>query len=196
MWKGPRNMQKNLLVFSILFFTAGCAITSMEAKIRPDINVVQSDIGKGRQIGILVVDERPDDKIGKRAAAGAAIKMKEDLAAIYQSALLEGMRRKGFEPIAGEIDGVNLKVEIRALSYDVTTGWWTGGIDTDSAIKAYAKGTEEVYERLYRSSDENRVVFVPGAKGSNEKLNGVVNQTLRALLEDQKLLEVLAAAEM
>lgn len=171
----------------------GCAITSMEAKIRPDISVTESNIGQGRAIGVRVLDERPSQTVGKRAAAGASIKMEEDLETIYQTALMDGLRRKGFAPEPGEIDGPNLKVEVRALAYDVSIGWWTGGIETDSAIKAYVNGATENYERLYRASDEDRAVFVPGAKGSNAKLNAVVNETLRSLLEDQKLLEVLAA---
>ena len=124
---------------------------------------------------------------------GAKIKMEDDVAAIYQAALVDGLRRKGFDAQPGAVDdSPTLKVEIRSLAYDVSAGWWTGGIETDSSVKVYALDASEPYEKLYRSSDEDRTVIVPGAKSSNKKLNAVVSNTLRQVLEDQKLLEVLA----
>jgi len=187
-------MNKTVLLFIFCALaTSGCAYTSMDAKIRPDMAVQESNIGDGLPVGVYVIDERPTQDVGRRSMVGAKVKMKEDVAAIYQTALVDGLKRKGFAAEAGEIDGSNLKVEIRALAYDVSAGWWTGGIETDSAIKAYANGPAANYERLYRASDEDRTVIVPGAKSSNEKLNAIVTETLRELLDDQKLLETLAA---
>lgn len=171
----------------------GCAITSMEAKIAPDVAVPEENIGIGRAVGVSVFDERPNSDVGRRAVAGAKIKMNDDIATIYQAALIDGLKRKGFAPVAGALeDGPTLKIEIRSLSYEVSTGWWTGGIETDSSVKAYAIGAAEPYERLYRASDDDRIAVVPGAKTSNAKLNRVVTATLRQLLEDRKMLELLA----
>ena len=173
----------------------GCAITSMEAKIAPDVAVAQSNIGQGRTIGVQVVDERPNSDIGRRAVGGAKIKMEDDIAAIYQASIIEGLSRQGFSPVVGaQSDGPTLKVEIRSLNHDVSTGWWTAGVEIDSTIKAYAINTDESYERVYRASDDDRMAVIPGAKTSNRKLNAVVSGTLRQLLEDRKLLEILAAA--
>jgi uncharacterized lipoprotein YajG len=188
-------MIRILWVAALAFLAGGCAITSMEAKIAPDTQVTESNIGDGAVVGVVVLDERPTQDVGKRAVAGASIEMNDDLAAIYQAALIDGLTRKGFAPVPGYSDGADLKVEIRALSYDVSTGWWTAGIATDSAIKGFVLDGAEPYERLYRANDEDRAAVVPGAKGSNKKLNAVVNSSLRQLLEDQKLLEVLASGE-
>lgn len=173
---------------------SGCAVTSMEAKIAPQINFAQSDIGKGTRVAVNVLDERPTKDVGKRAAMGAKIKMTEDLSAIIQTAVFEGLRRKGFEPVAGADAPSNLKIEIRSLAYDMDTGWFTGGVNVDASMKAVAKGSGEPYERFYRSGDNDRVVFIPGAKENNKKLNAMVDNVLQQMFDDQKLLEVLASS--
>lgn len=182
------------IILASAFALSGCAYTSMDAKIAPDVMVAESNIGAGRPVGIVVVDERPTQDVGKRSVVGAKIKMDDDVAAIYQTALIDGLKRKGFDAQPGEVaDAPTLKIEIRSLAYDVSAGWWTGGIETDSSFKAYALNAGESYEKMYRSNDENRTMVVPGAKSSNKKLNAVVSDSLRQLLEDQKMLEVLAS---
>lgn len=172
---------------------SGCAYTSMDAKIQPDVFVQESQIGRQQTVGVVVVDERPTQDVGRRSAVGAKIKLKEDIAAIYQAALIDGLKRKGFDAQPGAIDGKpTLKVEVRSLAYDVSAGWWTGGIETDSTIKAYAQSVSVPYEQVYRSNNEDRTVIVPDAKSNNKKLNAVVSDTLQQLLNDQKLLETLA----
>ena len=180
-----------LAAAAIAMFAPGCAITSMEARIAPNLELVDEDVGKGRIVGVSVADERPTSDIGRRAIGGAKIRMSDDLAAIYQSALVRGLRQKGFDARSGAVAGApQMKVEIRSLSYDVSTGWWTGGIETDSAIKVVAIGAAESYERIYRASDDDRIVIVPGAKTNNRKLNLIVSSTLRQAVEDRKLLEL------
>ncbi len=185
MWK--------LIVVLTFPLIGGCAITSMNAKIAPDMQIAADSIGEGHEVGVVVIDERPTQNIGKRSAVGANIKMQDDLAAIYQQALMDGLARKGFAPVPGESPEANLRVEIRSLSYEVSGGWWTGGINIDSAIKAYVIGPLETYEHLYRASDSDRAVFALGAGTNNEKLNAAVEETLHQVFEDQKLLEVLTA---
>jgi uncharacterized lipoprotein YajG len=183
------------LIIAAAALLGGCAITSMEAKIRPDTAIVEDLSGGGATVGVTVADERPSQDIGKRAAMGASIQLNEDLASIYQTALIDGLTRRGFDARPGAVNGApELKVEIRALSYGVSTGWWTAGINVDSAVKAYVIGGVEPYERLYRSSDQDRAYFYPGAKTNNSKINEAVSMTLRQLLEDAKLIDILASA--
>lgn len=190
-----RPALKALAAVSLSFAAAGCAITSMDARIAPSLELADEDVGRGRIVGVTVVDERSTSDIGRRAVGGAKIKMVDDLAAIYQASLVSGLKQKGFDARAGAVAGApTLKVEIRSLSYDVSTGWWSGGVETDSTIKVFALNAAEEYERVYRANDDDRIVVVPGAKTNNRKLNLIVSSTLRQAVEDRKLLEVLRDA--
>lgn len=187
-------MHKACAALFLALLLPACAITKMEAKLDPMVDVAESNVGQGRTVALSVIDERPSRDIGKRAAVGASIEMKADIAAIFQEKIGEGLRRHGFSVVNGASpDAATLRIDVRSLDYDVSTGWWTGGIDVSAAMKARAQGALEEYERLYRANKEDRVVFVPGAKGSNERINAVVADLLRQLFEDQKMLEVLAA---
>lgn len=185
---------KKYFVLVLAILASGCAITAMDAKINPDPQVASSNIGGGVAVGVTVVDERPSKDLGRRAAGGGAIRLDADLAATYQAAIIKGLGAKGFSPVAGHIDGANLKVEIRSLSQDPSAGLWTVGADIDSSIKAYANNPNaKPYEHLYRSNSSNRTMFVSGAKSTNDKLNDATNTTIFNMFDDQKLLETLAA---
>lgn len=187
-------MKKSCAAILLALALPACAITKMEAKINPTVDIAESNIGQGRTVALTVIDERPTKDLGKRAAMGAEIEMKDDIATIFQEKIGEGLRRNGFAVVNGTAPGAaTLRIDVRSLDYDVNVGWWTGGIDVSASMKAQAKGAREEYERMYRSNKEDRVVFVPGAKGSNERINTVVSELMRQLLEDRKLLEVLAA---
>jgi len=166
----------------------------MDARIAPTPLYQQSSIGGGRQVGVLVTDERPTNDLGRRSAAGGTIRMNQDLSAIYQKAIMDGLRAKGFSPVGGNVEGANLKLEIRGLNIIGTTGFWTMGSDIDSAVKITASNKEAKYENFYRASSSNRTMLVSDAKASNVKLNAVVNDTFEKMFSDQKMLETLTGS--
>ncbi|MCC4254124.1 YajG family lipoprotein [Sphingobium naphthae] len=175
---------------------SGCAITTMEAKIDPQPQVQQSNIGQGRKVGVVVVDERPTRDLGKRSSIGGSIRMNDDLTVIYQKAILQGLAAKGFAGVGGAVtDGANIKVELRGLNQVSTTGLWTMGTEIDAAMKVIAVSGGRNYEQMYRAGDSHRTVAVSGAKALNEKLNAVVNSQIEAMFSDQALLSTLVAMQ-
>lgn len=181
------------LVSLIALALAGCSITTMEAKIDPKPQIEQSQIGAGRTVAVTVVDERPTQNLGKRSSIGGTIKMDQNLAVIYQDALMAGLRTKGFSPVGGEAKADSrLKVEIRGLNQVSTTGFWTMGSNIDAAVKAYADAGPSHYEQIYRAGAEHRTIAVSGAKALNAKINAVVNEQLQSLFADNMLTAVLA----
>ncbi|MEC3912193.1 YajG family lipoprotein [Sphingobium sp. CR2-8] len=176
------------------FILSGCTITTMEAKIDPQPQVQASTIGNGKKVGVIVVDERPSKNLGKRSSIGGTIEMNEDLAVVYQTAIMKGLSAKGFSPVGGvSPDGSNLKVELRGLNQVSTTGFWTMGADIDAAMKVVVTGGSAPYEQMYRAASSNRTIVVSGAKALNKKMNAVVNDQIEAMFNDQALLTALAA---
>lgn len=186
-------MKHIVLAVSASLALAGCAVTSMDAKIAPQPNFQSSSIGAGKVVSVSVVDERPSKNLGKRSTAGGNIYMKEDLAAIYQAAIIDGLARQGFNTSgASARDAATLRVEIRGLEQVSTTGLWTMGSNISAAVKVYAKNGSEAYEQLYRADAENRTLAVSGAKSLNEKMNAVVDQQLEQMMSDRLLIGTLA----
>ncbi len=176
---------------------AGCAFTPMKVELAPDTGVPVSNIGEGRTVYLAVSDERPTESIGNRGSAymtGAQITLGEDLTAVVQSAMAEMLGTKGFDVVFEEPEAPhsNLRVDIRGLQYDTSTGFWTGGVEVTAALKATAANEFETYENFYRYEDEDRVVFVPGAEGNSQRINAALNDVLHQAVADRKLLEVLA----
>jgi uncharacterized lipoprotein YajG len=186
-------MIRRLIIFPVAFFMTACAITQQEAKLDPTLFVTNTNEGNGIEVGVVTIDERPTRNLGQRAPGGAQIVYNGDLAVLLHGKIVEGLRKKGFKSVGGAIDGVNIKVEIRSLNYEVSSGWFTGGIDVDSAIKAYVTGSGSAYEKLYRSSKEDRVVFASTAGANNERLNGALSEVLRRMFDDQALINALKA---
>lgn len=186
-------MKKMLFVTGGAMLLSGCAITAMDAKIAPSPEIQTSEIGKGQTVSVMVTDERPSKTLGKRSSAGGVINMKEDLATIYQTAIIDGLKRKGFNAVGGDAQGAaRLKVEIRGLQEMSTMGFWTMGTNISASIKVYSDSAGAHYEQMYRGEVEHRTVAVSGAKALNEKLNAVINSELEAMFNDQMLLTTLA----
>lgn len=172
---------------------SGCAVTAMDAKVAPQPQFQTSEIGKGQTVSVVVVDERPSKNLGKRSNVGGVINMKDDLAAIYQTAVIDGLKKNGFNAVGAAAPGAaTVKVEIRGLEEMSTMGFWTMGTNISASIKVYADSAGAHYEQMYRGEAEHRTVALSGAKALNAKLNAVINNELEQMFADQMLLTTLA----
>ena len=186
-------MKKSLFVIGASACMSGCGITAMDARINPQPQVQASEIGKGLTVAVSVVDERPSKTLGKRSSMGGVINLNDDLAAIYQRAIIGGLRQKGFNAVGDSVPGAaQLRIEIRGLQEMSSMGLWTMGTNISAAIKVYADSAGSHYEQMYRDENEHRTVAVSGAEALNAKINAVVNHELEQMFADQMLLTTLA----
>jgi len=159
--------------------------------------VLSSDVGKNATIGVKVVDERPSKSLGRRGTAyGAAAEITEtqDLAVVVQQQGIDGLQKKGFNPVDYNEEKVpRLTVEIRLLEYSTSQGFWTGGVHIKGALKAVAVRAGNNYERMYHTEKEERVVIVPTANTNEQWINTPLNDVLRQLFEDEGLFRFLAS---
>ena len=189
-----RGSSLGVLVLALI--GSGCAFTSQTAMLRPEFNIAQTTRGNGARVLVTVVDERSDQDFGRRgtgALRGATVHADQDIGSVIREAVSKGLSQLQFRPVAeGEVDRT-LKIEVREIKYETSTGFFTGGIHTSAAIKALAERGGESLERFYRASDEVRVLFVPFAESNEEMLNTVVNDVLTQLFADYELIGFLAA---
>lgn len=189
-------MKKLFVVLAGLVLLCGCAFTRQQANLSPTLNVVSSDVGKNVTVGVRVIDERPSKSLGRRGTdygAAAEITEAQDLAVVVQQQVIDGLRKRGFNPVDyGEGKDPRLTVEVRLLEYSTSQGFWTGGVHIKGVLKAVAVRAGNNYERMYRTEKEERVVFVPTAKTNEQWINDVLTDVLRQLLEDAELFRFLA----
>lgn len=188
-------MIRNFVVATLAMLCASCAVTPQEATIAPEIQVAQSDIGAGVTLALRVIDERADTTLGHRGAGlkGAEIKVEQDVRAVIEQSIREGLERNGFEVVTWHPDALRtLRVDIRLLEYYTSMGFWTAGIHTKAALKASANKGDSEYENFYRAENEKRKVFVPFAGENEELINAIAVDVLEQLFTDRDLLEFLA----
>lgn len=185
-----------LTVGALLLAGGGCAYIPQQANLNPDLNIDSSGIGNNARIFINVLDERAGKSLGRRAASygpAAEITAKQELAEVVKTKLEQGLRAQGFLPGAKDTADSILIVEIRALDYSTSTGFFTGGVHIRAALKGRAKNRDAEMEKMYRYEKEERIIIVPTA-GTNEKwINEALSTTLNKLLTDSELLAFLAA---
>lgn len=141
-----------------------------------------------------MVDERASKSLGHRGTAygkAAQITTDQDIAAVVQDKVSEGLRNKGYTvvPYAGASTG--LSIEVRSLDYSTSQGFWTGGVAVNASMKAVAKKPGDTYERMYRSDKERRVAVVPTAGKNQEDLNDGLSGVLAQLFDDVGLFRFL-----
>lgn len=187
---------KLLPIGLLMALLTGCAFTPQEANLDPTISVMPSQEGQGVTVSVNVVDERPSKSLGHRGSGygkGAEITATRDLDVVVYDKITAALRTKGFTVTdAGVESPVSLKIEVRLLEYTTSVGFWTGGVHVNGALKAIATNDGEVYERMYRSDDEERVVFVPDASSNEKMINESLSFLLNQVIGDNALIGHLA----
>lgn len=189
-------MHKSIIIVVALATLAGCTYTPQTANIDPTVEVAEENIGQGTIVKLVVKDERVNDEIGRRGTGmvrGAAITSERSVAEVFQEKMAEVLTKKGFT-IAEQDDNfqTTLDVEIRALEYSTSVGFWTGGEHMNVAVKAIGNNGIDSYEKFYRSEEEKRVMFVSGAKGNEELINAAVAEVLEQFAADGDLFDLLS----
>lgn len=187
-------MKRAMVLGCILL--SGCTFIDQKVKLDPQFNVDESNVGQGKTVGIKVLDEREDSVIGKRSNAmyqGAKITTEQDIVGLFSDMIQDGLKKKGFEPTA-YTDGnpASLKVEIRTLEYDTSTGLWTAGNMGKSAVKVIANNGGKEYEKVYRDEQEIRTVWVASQETNSKVINGAVSGVMTEMFDDEELFAFLA----
>lgn len=182
---------KGLWILWLALSLSGCAFIDQSLRIAPQPTVSQVDIGHGARVALRVIDDRQEQMIGKRGYAytgGAKISTDQDLAEVLRGVFVDGLRRKGFEPVGSNDVGIPLRVELRALSYDTTMGVLTGGNIGKAAVKVIAtQPSGKTYEKTYRGQREIKTVFIGSQETNAAVINGALNDALDQIFSDEDL---------
>ncbi len=177
---------------------AACGHKTQEVEFTPQVTNPPSDTGANRMVSLSVVDERPDITLGYRQGTlgrtAGIIRTEQDLPEVVREAVADGLARMQFRVVpVGQTADASLKVELRQLEYQGSSGVLTEGALARSALKATAvrrpgaAGSAYLYERLYRAESEMQSVLPPTADDNRMLLNEILSTTIQQLLNDAEL---------
>jgi Uncharacterized lipoprotein len=187
---------RSVVLAAGLCLISACAFNPQTVKIAPVVSFPSSELGKGKEVFLTVVDERPKQILGHRGTAyGAAaeITSNDDMATVIREKMSAGLSSNGFRVKTGSsLVSTSMKVEIRLIEYTTSTGFWTGGVHTRAAFKGVCKNGFREYGNLYRQENEERVLVVPDAETNEQWINRAVGQALDKIFNDQEMLACLS----
>jgi len=184
------KISSSIGLIAALLASAGCkAYILQQANIAPTVTVVSSSEGTGVPVAVRVTDERPSTGLGRRGTGvfgdAAEITAAQDLAAVVQKEIIDGLKKKGFVAVDdSDASRTKLSVEIRLLEYSTSTRFFTGGVHIKGALKAVASKNGKTYEKMYRTEKEERVVIVPTADTNEKWINEALGDVLKQLMDD------------
>jgi len=190
-----RKTTSALLLSLVLLSFSGC-YGPQRVTLRPVVTIAETNIGDGSQVALRVVDARADRSLGHRGGEsmiGAPITNDQDVSSVIHEVIVQGLRKKGFTPVAYAVDSPRiLKVEIGLIKYQMHSGDWTVGVYTKAAFKAEATNKGETYKNFYRVENQKRAGLPPSAETNDRLINQAVSQVVQKLFDDQELITFLA----
>jgi uncharacterized lipoprotein YajG len=192
-------MLRTFLLAACAVLITACAFTPQQATLAPKAYVSESSEGAGTPVTLRVNDERPTKQLGNRGSVYgkmAAITTKQDVAVVISEQLTAGLKRRGYSVQSTSREGQpDLAVELRALDYSTSTGFWTGGVQVTAAMKVRVVRGSQTYEKMYRSEHEERVVVVPTAATNEGWLNRALDELLAQFFDDAGLFTFLKSQQ-
>lgn len=184
----------SVLIFGLVS-VSGCAWTAQQVNLRPVVNVSRVDLGQGRPVRVEVEDERPANALGTKVVVGGGeITPVQQPADVVSTALVQGMTDLGFKPFReGQSDAPTMRVELRAIDYKVTQGFWAGGLTVDVAMKAICiVERQRLHEKLHRGHYEDAIQVVQSQSQNETYINTALSEAINQVLGDRDLLQCLA----
>ena len=168
-----------------LVLLSGCMFNAQKVTFNHALAIPSADLGGGKEVALTVKDERADTDLGRRGngmAQAAAITTADDMVQVVRDKFIAGLKSLGFA--VGPDANRKITVELRLLSYGVSEGFWTGGVETKGAVKILAKNGDATFEKTYRAEEDERIMVVPTADHNAELLNKILDDTLVKVFAD------------
>lgn len=184
-------MNRIILVSLFAVALTGCQYAPQAISINPKVDVRTSEAGRGQDLQVNVVDERPKKTLGTVGVGneGADISIEGDMVDSVQRALNDGLSRMNFKPAPARNGSKSeLRVEIRNLDYTIIRGFWAGTVRVDAGLKAICvrDGTRP-YEKLHHGESIVSVQTNQSREANEQYINAALSAAINALLSDQNL---------
>lgn len=189
-------MQKDLfLVLVILLSLNGCTFISQKVELYPNVTINKEDIGRGKQISLIVEDQRTKKELGYRSQINTGrISLKGDIVDQLKLKMREILVSKGFVVVDDPNTERTCILRVKNIEYQIQSEVINILIITSVYLDIDVKNTKEVsrFFRNYHSEDETRVPMAPTAKQNEKMINNTLEKVLDLIASDLNLYQTLA----
>lgn len=199
--RSSTRVGKWLLAMLLPIVLAGCALSPQTVTLTPLVDVGMPFTGHGRALELTVTDDRGQTVIGSRGGIygdTALLTPRTDIAQTLRQALAERLSAAGFQVRPAQTTApASLNVSLRQLHYQIgnpagPAGSLLNDVRVEAVLEATARRDEQSRSAQYRASSVRRVLGYPSEADNEAMINESVDQTLRQLLQDPALLQLLA----
>lgn len=200
-------MLNNLKIISlVIILISGCNLnnwSSDEILLNPQLNLSESNIGKGKSVNLVVLDERREINFGYKPSfsgisgkMGAPIKTNQNIREVFSASLIQGFKQKGFNINLEDNSKTNsLRAEIRYIRYFSTVFNYTESVQIKAGLMTYCTDVNGSlnYEKYFREEKYFPELWAALSEKENEKnFNDMISKLLEQVFKDQELLHCLA----
>ena len=179
-----------------LVLLSACAnLPAQTVFLHPDVSVPTGNVGKGKNIGLRVLDERQDKIVGYRnmdTSRSAPITVEGGLTGDIGDAASKVLMELGFQVVPPSEGGSrSLTIAVRELSYKASSLTVTKKVTVKCVLAARATSGPGIWEGSYPVSHEKEVVMTPDVDANARALNDVLTESLTSMLADPALVQFL-----
>ena len=186
-------MDNKLLILggSLGILISGCALTPDTVSIRPTVEDLAINVGRGQQVWINISDDRPSNVIGTRdvLGVGGQVTVAGDLSSSIKNAVTDGLKKQGFKVVdSSGPESRELRIVIHNFRYKNGVGFASGKLDITFELEGVcAPDSAGYYENFYLGEDKEDPLIAPTSGQNEEYINIAISQAINKLLRDSKL---------
>ena len=180
----------------LLAIVQGCTLTPQNLHLDPVIDVTGLPVTSDTLIGLYVTDSRSTKKLGEVGDPNKEmldVTLDEDFTVLLTERLTQALETRGFSvvPDSGAMTR-SIAVNINSLVLNSVKRPLDFETELKAEVSAAAHNSNEIYDRTYYVRTYRISAGPPYEKHSNQLVNDAVSKALTDMLNDDRLLEMLA----
>jgi uncharacterized lipoprotein YajG len=191
-----QRLRSVLAVLAVGVLAQGCNVEPHNIRLEPSVPMRQSDVGRGKVVGLEVVDTRADKKlgvVGDPEGKFIYLSLTNDPAQAVYKQVSRGLEKLGFsvQPASDPAER-SLKVDLSDLTYESIKKKATFDTLAKVSVGATVRNGPDSYDRTYNVKQEKAAGAPPSASDDAKVVNGIVSMALEDMLSDKQLVALLA----
>ena len=183
------------LVLLLAWIGGGCAWVHQTATLQLNPQIKSSGIGAGRTVPVRVNDRRASEIIGYRGlgSQNASITTKQDIPALFEAKIIEGLGAKGFKAVAftDQSAGV-LTVDVMEIRYTTDLEFMKGSMQALAVLRVFVSKNGLFFDQHYSGNRKEAILEAPQASRNEQIINAAISDVVQRMFEDGRLLSFLA----
>lgn len=191
-----KNPALSLMLAAAGALLASCALTPQQLHLVPSVSVRTEPVADGTPVTVTVEDSRTSQKLGEVGDPNTQmveVSLEEDFKPRLLEEVSKALAALGFKVVSGDQEAErNLQIDVRRIELSSVKQPFVFDTELRAELGALATNGGDTYDRLYYVRTRKETAGPPYLKDSNALVNTAVSQALEDMLNDERLLEMLA----